>query len=97
MWLKHPECVKSIESNWNLPARQTGLKKLWEKLHRLKQFLQWWNKHVFGDLFSKLHDEESKVAMAESKYNAEPNDTNMFLVKKASEEFQKTLDMEEIF
>lgn len=69
MWLKHPDCIKSIEINWSLPTRNKGLHKLWEKLHRLKQFMQWWNKHVFGDLFDRLRTEELKVATAETQYN----------------------------
>lgn len=97
MWLKHPECVKSIESNWNLPARKQGLKKLWEKLHRLKQYLQWWNRHVFENFFSKLQEEEAKVSKAEVNYNVDPSDANLYLVRKTSEEFQKILDMEEVF
>lgn len=39
MWLQHQDCIPSIASHWNLPARHSGLKKFWEKLHRLKQHL----------------------------------------------------------
>lgn len=35
MWLQHPEGIQNIEKNWQIPARHKGLKKLWEKLHRL--------------------------------------------------------------
>lgn len=70
MWLKHPDCVPSIAMHWKLPIRNNGLKKLWEKLQRLKQHLTWWNKRVFGNIFEKLKAEEDKVAQAEAEYNA---------------------------
>lgn len=50
MWLLHSNYIDSIAKHWELPARQTGILKFWEKLKRLKQHLYWWNKHIFGDV-----------------------------------------------
>lgn len=53
MWAVHPNFVKEVEKNWYMPARNKGMLKIREKLFRLKQFLIWWNKKFFGNIFKR--------------------------------------------
>lgn len=95
MWLFHPKGIPSIKQNWEMPARHRGLKQLWEKLHRLKQFLGWWNKAKFGNIFQKLKEEEKKVLLAEQVFQEDSNETNQALVRKAASDYQLLLNLEE--
>ena len=97
MWFKHPDCLKVIENNWRIPARNSGMKKLWEKLQRLKQFLKWWNKHVFGNIFHKMKEKEEKVAFHELAYHDNPTAENLASFTQASSEFHYLLGVEEAY
>lgn len=97
MWLQHPDCVDSIATHWRLPTRNRGLRKLWEKLLRLKQHLTWWNKHIFRNLFHKLKEEEDKVAKSELDYHLDNSLINKANLRIRAEEYNKLLDMEESF
>lgn len=93
MWLMDKNCLPSIKSRWQLPARQSGLKKLF----RLKQHLKWWNKHCFGNIFTKLKEVETEVAGADENLHNSPTSQNLVSFNAASEKFSKALDMEESF
>lgn len=58
MWVKHHLFLQEVKQNWEMPSRLVGMRKLGEKLHRLKQFLRWWNKHHFGNIHQRVHDAE---------------------------------------
>ncbi|EOY34748.1 Uncharacterized protein TCM_042328 [Theobroma cacao] len=64
-WVLHHDFKTSVEGNWNLPINGSGLQAFWSKQHRLKQHLKWWNKAVFGDIFSKLKEAEKRVEKCE--------------------------------
>ena len=86
-----------MERNWALPARNVGLKKFWEKQHMLKQYLVWWNKNVFGDLFASLKALEAEVVDLELVFYSFPSDSALENLKAKSSEFQSCSDMEEHF
>lgn len=80
-----------------MPTRHSGLKKLWEKLYRLRQYLGWWNKKVFGNLFHKLQEEEKRVILVDQVYQADSIDQNIAKIRKASTDYQNLLNVEESY
>lgn len=84
-------------ANLSIPSSYFGLKRLWEKLHRLKQYLGWWNRIIFGNIFYKLKEEEQKVVKAEETLQANYNPLNQALLREAVDHFQELLKMEETF
>ncbi|KAL2518269.1 Uncharacterized protein Adt_14516 [Abeliophyllum distichum] len=42
---------------------------LWEKCFRMKQGLHWWSRHVFGDIFQRVRDAESRLDEAKMEYD----------------------------
>lgn len=97
MWLHHPDCLKSIATHWNLPALNYGVKKLWEKLKRLKQQLKYWNKPVFGYIFDKVRNQAEAFKAAEAELERNPTKANKTTCLEESSKFQKILDMEESY
>ena len=98
MWSKHENFLQSVKSNWTQPTFQTsGMKKLSEKLYRLKQFLRWWNINIFGNVFTKLKKKELEVNVSESLWISDPSDDNKVVFLKTYSEFSVLLDMEESF
>lgn len=75
MWTQHSDFIEDTKANWLMPARGPGLKLLHEKLYRLKQYLNWWNKHKFGNIFVKLKNCELQVSAAESAVLSSPSES----------------------
>ena len=97
MWTLHPDFLKEIEANWNMPARTSGLRKLKEKLFRLKQFLQFWNKKVFGNVFERIKKLEAEVLSAELAASVNPCLSTSEVLKSKKILFDLALDQEEEF
>ena len=97
MWLLHSSFLSEVNKNWNIPARTFGLKKLKEKLFRLKQFLIFWNKHTFGNIFQNLIQLESDIAQVEEDVFENPSPENTLLLKEKLSLFELTLDQEEAY
>ena len=95
MWTLHPDFLKEVESNWAMPSRNVGLKKLKEKLFRLKQFFIWWNKHTFGNIFDKVKKFEAEVLTAELAASSNPSVMNAEILKNKQIQFSLALDQEE--
>ncbi|KAG6483859.1 hypothetical protein ZIOFF_060645 [Zingiber officinale] len=62
-----------ISPSWNV-------KDLVIKLGRLKEYLKWWNKDVFGNIHDKVKLEEERYAEAERKFDADPSVENRNLL-----------------
>lgn len=97
MWFLLPDFIAKVQDNWQLPARAVGLKKLWEKLHILKQFLSWWNKKEFENLFDKIKLKEEEVVVSEKAFIDCPSNANLLLFNNSSADFQVLMNMEEEF
>lgn len=51
MWLLHEDFSRIVQNNWSQPVTEKGmLKKLQVKMIRLKKYLKWWNKYIFGNV-----------------------------------------------
>lgn len=81
MWTLHPFFLAEVEANWNIPARNKGLKKIKEKLFRLKQLLIFWKKKHFGNIFLKMKILEKEVALAEVQMVNSPSLVNSQILK----------------
>lgn len=96
MCISHQKFLSDVAANWSLPSRHSGLKNLWDKLHRLKQYLTWLNKHIFGNIFDNLRAKESELAILEENYHRVGSDNNLRLFNSKASELQALLDMEEV-
>ena len=95
MWIKHPSFLDEVRKNWSMPARNSGLRKIKEKLHRLKQFLVWWNKKIFGNVFQKIKNLEDTIALTEVQMNTNPIDALADSLKRKNVELSVALDQED--
>lgn len=96
MWTKHTDFQFLVKGNWDLPYHQTsGLTKFAEKLYRLKQLLRWWNKNIFGNVFTRLKKKEAAVIKAEVDHNLNPTLSNKEKYKTLFMELDNLLDLEE--
>ena len=75
----------------------SGLKKVSEKLHRLKQCLRWWNKHTFGHIFVNVKKRENQVSLAKNVVLNDPSSVNVEALTQAKKLFSEALDIEELF
>ncbi|EOY17514.1 Uncharacterized protein TCM_042330 [Theobroma cacao] len=96
-WVLHHDFKTSVESNWNLPINGSGLQAFWSKQHRLKQHLKWWNKAVFGDIFSKLKEAEKRVEECEILHQQEQTFESRIKLNKSYAQLNKQLNIEELF
>ncbi|EOY14356.1 Uncharacterized protein TCM_033752 [Theobroma cacao] len=96
-WVLHHDFKTSVEGNWNLPINGSGLQAFWIKQHRLKQHLKWWNKAVFGDIFSKLKEAEKRVEECEILHQQEQTVGSRINLNKSYAQLNKQLNVEEIF
>lgn len=95
MLILHENFLKEVEKNWNMPASHVGLKKIKEKLFRLKQFLVFWNKKMFGNVFERVKKLELEVANAELQVQNTPIDTNSLNLKHKQALCDAALEQEE--
>lgn len=84
-----------VTQNWNLSARSLSLRKLWEKHHRLKQCLSWWNKHCFGNIFPSIKACESVFILLEEAMQASHTPSNLSAYNSKAAELELLLDKEE--
>lgn len=98
MWLLQSDFQNVVQQNWESPTFQpTGMRKLAEKIKRLKQRLGWWNRNVFGNLFSSLAKKEAEVHLADRELQQNHNTSNLEKYQKVASEFDTLLEMEEHF
>lgn len=97
MWVLHPSFHSEVKKIWLLPARNIGLTIIKEKLLRLKQFLRWWNKHVFGNILQKIKILEKEVEVVEVCALQTPSLANCNRLKEKQAAFAVCLDQEEAF
>ncbi|EOY17513.1 Uncharacterized protein TCM_036737 [Theobroma cacao] len=96
-WALHHNFNASVEGNWNLPINGSGLMAFWSKQKRLKQHLKWWNKTVFGDIFSNIKEAEKRVEECEILHQQEQTIGSRIQLNKSYAQLNKQLSMEEIF
>ncbi|KAL0909402.1 hypothetical protein M5K25_020266 [Dendrobium thyrsiflorum] len=64
MWLLDNSFTELVQLNWLAPLHpndsSTGMDRLWHKLKRLKQKLNWWNHNIFKNIFSNIVLAEEK-------------------------------------
>ncbi|KAK6134127.1 hypothetical protein DH2020_032127 [Rehmannia glutinosa] len=69
VWANHPSFISIVEQAWRAPTGLSGMLNFHSKLMRVNHKLQWWNKHIFGNIFDNLEAAHSKVACAEREYD----------------------------
>ncbi|KAL0920848.1 hypothetical protein M5K25_007863 [Dendrobium thyrsiflorum] len=99
MWIQHIDFLKVVKSNWSAPLSPDnsikGMVRLWFKFKRLKQFLSWWNKNCFKNIFANIAEMEKEVCRLENVILSDPsfmNDLNL-----AKDNLIKFQDMEETY
>lgn len=79
-WTKHHAFLSSVESNWKQPIQGSGLHAFWGKQLRLKnslkKYLKWWNRDIFGDIFSNLKAAENHAVVCETTFQKDPSSVN---------------------
>lgn len=80
-----------------MPALNTSLKKIKEKLFRLEQFLILWNKTNFGNIFQKVKILEKEIELDESIALQNPSSVNCRRLEEKQANFAIALDQEEAF
>ncbi|GAA0160854.1 hypothetical protein LIER_17311 [Lithospermum erythrorhizon] len=61
---------KLVEDNWNIPLAGDPLYTLGMKLKRLKGVLKSWNRHTFGNVFSRVEQSEEEVQHCEAAFES---------------------------
>ncbi|KAK6122234.1 hypothetical protein DH2020_044022 [Rehmannia glutinosa] len=95
MWARYPTFISNIAKVWSAPTGFPSLVNLHHKLIRVKQRLKWWNKHMFGDIFSNLKNAGAKVASAESNFDFNPSPEHRALLHQAIAELVLATKIEE--
>ncbi|GAA0166986.1 hypothetical protein LIER_22020 [Lithospermum erythrorhizon] len=65
---KHPTFLRVVEDTWRLPIHGDPLFVLGMKLKRLKEYLNSWNKNVFGNVISMVEQADEEVQQCEAAY-----------------------------
>ncbi|KAL0922929.1 hypothetical protein M5K25_006959 [Dendrobium thyrsiflorum] len=101
MWLLDDSFNNMVRENWKAPLHPDdsigGMKRLWFKLKRLKQKLNWWNKSVFKNVLSNIIIAEDKVSEFELSVQANPSDDNVKQLKEAKSYLFKIQEQVETF
>ncbi|KAK6138532.1 hypothetical protein DH2020_027716 [Rehmannia glutinosa] len=97
MWTRHHNFLDVVKEAWSGPTWVHGMLNLHFKLIRTKQKLQWWNRHIFGNIFDKLHAAENTVSEAENRYDSDPSPNNRIVLNKAIAELVLATKIEEDF
>ncbi|KAI3465771.1 hypothetical protein Pfo_022434 [Paulownia fortunei] len=95
MWARHHAFKEAVNSSWQQPTNNQGMINLQQKLYRLKQFLRWWNKNIFGDIFENIKKAEQEVANSETKFDNNPCDSNLIELKCCTTMLTQALSIEE--
>ncbi|KAI0510197.1 hypothetical protein KFK09_010797 [Dendrobium nobile] len=81
MWLLNSSFFEIVDHNWNAHLHPdnsiVGMNRLWFKLKRLKQVLNWWNHNIFKNLFTNIHIAENCVQLNEISWQNDPSDANL--------------------
>ncbi|KAK6157401.1 hypothetical protein DH2020_011649 [Rehmannia glutinosa] len=97
MWIRHHSFLDTIRDVWDAPTGTQGMPNLHHKLIRVKQRLTWWNWNIFGNIFSKLHEAEQKVASCEQLFDSQPSPELHLNLKKAIAELTLATKIHEDF
>ncbi|GAA0156478.1 hypothetical protein LIER_13970 [Lithospermum erythrorhizon] len=97
MWFHHPDFIRIVEENWQLPLNGDPLFVLGMKLKRLKGVLRDWNKATFGNVFTMVEQAEEEVQECEAAYEQSPVPELREALHKAKANHLKCLAIEEDF
>ncbi|KAI0492097.1 hypothetical protein KFK09_026362 [Dendrobium nobile] len=101
MWLLHDSFFDVVNNNWQAPLHPNnsifGMRRLWFKLKRVKQVLNWLNHHVYKNFFSNILQAEQLVNSVDLTCQNDHTDTNFSLLKKSKEDLFNFQAQEEVF
>ncbi|XP_026443850.1 uncharacterized protein LOC113344004 [Papaver somniferum] len=90
MWLSHPNFMRLVEENWNLPLYGAPPFVFSAKLKRLKEALKVWNRTIFGEVQFRLKQAELKLESENDLLDLDPSIVLQFVkvadAKKAVED-----------
>ncbi|KAI3457760.1 hypothetical protein Pfo_014423 [Paulownia fortunei] len=94
MWARHHAFKEAVNVSWQHLTDTQGMINLQQKLYRLKQFLRWWNKNIFGDIFENIKKAEQEVANSKTKFDNDPCDSNLIELKRCTAMLTQALSIE---
>ncbi|XP_022853767.1 uncharacterized protein LOC111375198 [Olea europaea var. sylvestris] len=97
VWTKHHDFLAFVSQKWSLPTHLTEMAALWEKFFRMKQGLNWWNRHVFEDIFLRVRDAEDRVDESEIVFDSDPTPEHRDILDQVQAALKQTLSIEEGF
>ncbi|KAI0493539.1 hypothetical protein KFK09_023657 [Dendrobium nobile] len=101
MWLTHDSFLNVVHNNWMAPIYLDnsidGMARLWFKLKRLKLVLNWWNRHIFKNIFANIKEAKERINELEDYCQLNPTDANWAALKEAKMCLSKLQCQEEIF
>ncbi|XP_020685965.1 uncharacterized protein LOC110102123 [Dendrobium catenatum] len=101
MWLLNNTFFEVVKYNWQAPLQPNnsivGMKRLWFKLKRLKQVLNWWNHNVFRNIFSNVLQAEQCVPFNENLCQNDPSDVNFSMLNQSKLDLFNFQVQEEVF
>ncbi|KAI3452724.1 hypothetical protein Pfo_009388 [Paulownia fortunei] len=95
MWTRHHSFWDTVKTSWQHPTEAQGMQNLQQKLYRLKQYLRWWNKNIFRDIFENVKKAKQEVADREFFYDEDPCDSNLMELKLCTAILTQKLTIEE--
>ncbi|KAI3474488.1 hypothetical protein Pfo_029398 [Paulownia fortunei] len=95
MCTRHHLFLEAISKSWQTPTSSEGMINLQHKLYRLKQFLKWWNRNNFGDIFENIKKAEWDIKISEHNFEEDPTEANLVELKRCTVVLTYALTIEE--
>ncbi|KAK6146196.1 hypothetical protein DH2020_020065 [Rehmannia glutinosa] len=95
MWARHQYFLCTVAQVWGSPTDVSGLFNLHYKLIRVKQKMKWWNRNIFGNIFSNLKQAKQNVHNAERTYDSDPSPSNRTSLHQAVAQLVMATKLEE--
>ncbi|XP_026399735.1 uncharacterized protein LOC113295618 [Papaver somniferum] len=91
MWFLHDDFLRIVSESWNMPAHGSVDFIFTYKLKRLKGVIKEWNLMVFGNVHSRLNQDQLRFQTAALCSNEDPNDvTKLNAMKDAMAKLSET-------
>ncbi|XP_026442625.1 uncharacterized protein LOC113342238 [Papaver somniferum] len=91
MWFLHGDFLRMVNESWNMLAHGSLDFIFSYKLKRLKGLIKDWNLMVFGNIHSRLKQDQLRFEVAALRSDEDPNDiTNLNLMKDAMSKLSET-------
>lgn len=97
MWLRRPDFLELVRSNWILPMTSFGMFRFSQKLKRLKAALRLWNRDHFGNVHTNIKRAEEDLRARELSFEQSGSDADLLSLNRAQAVFIRSQTEEKAF